>query len=161
MSPLPSKTCKDCGQSKPLDEFWRNAQSRDGRYLYCKPCGKARHAGYRSKNPQWRRSRTSNILKSRYNITIEQYEEMLDRQGGVCAACGETCKTGQSLAVDHDHGCCPGDRRSCGGCVRGLLCRSCNQALGFIERDNSHLFAYLDRAGSLALDKRPHGAALD
>jgi hypothetical protein len=31
--------------------------------------------------------------------------------------------------VDHDHNHCKGDR-SCGDCVRGLLCADCNRGLG-------------------------------
>jgi hypothetical protein len=38
------------------------------------------------------------------------------------------------LAVDHNHGCCPGEK-SCGKCVRGLLCDNCNQAIGKFRDD--------------------------
>jgi hypothetical protein len=69
---------------------------------------------------------------AKFNLTVEQYDQMLLVQGGVCAICKqpETHRhrgTGVvvSLAVDHDHRCCPG-RRSCGNCVRGLLCDRCN-----------------------------------
>lgn len=33
------------------------------------------------------------------------------------------------VAIDHDHKCCPG-HRSCGSCVRGIVCRSCNLLYG-------------------------------
>ena len=35
--------------------------------------------------------------------------------------------------VDHDHACCPEGGRSCGKCIRGLLCMECNKYLGFYE----------------------------
>jgi hypothetical protein len=51
------------------------------------------------------------------------------------------------LAVDHDHACCPGGS-SCGKCVRGLLCSTCNSALGLLGEDTGTLHraaGYLDR----------------
>jgi hypothetical protein len=36
------------------------------------------------------------------------------------------------LVVDHDHSCCPTESFSCGQCVRGLICRHCNSAAGFV-----------------------------
>ena len=33
-----TKICKDCKEEKLLDEFWRNNQTRDGRYNRCKAC---------------------------------------------------------------------------------------------------------------------------
>lgn len=32
------KQCRDCNVEKPLDQFWRNRSSADGRALYCIPC---------------------------------------------------------------------------------------------------------------------------
>lgn len=36
------KTCRDCGESKPLEEFNRHKQTSDGRNSYCKHCHRAR-----------------------------------------------------------------------------------------------------------------------
>jgi hypothetical protein len=37
------------------------------------------------------------------------------------------------LAVDHDHSCCPG-ARSCGSCIRALLCYNCNRFMGRVDK---------------------------
>jgi hypothetical protein len=51
---------------------------------------------------------------------------------------------GQLIHVEHDHACCQRKNRSCGKCVRGLLCHTCNIALGHIERRYAMARAYLD-----------------
>jgi hypothetical protein len=61
------------------------------------------------------------MLRSKYGISVEQYETMLKEQGGVCAICGGVNKDKRRLSVDHCHET---------GRVRGLLCRICNSNLG-------------------------------
>jgi hypothetical protein len=68
-------------------------------------------------------------LKRHYKMTLEDYDAMLDEQGGVCAIC-RTLPGQRRLAVDHDHNCCSGHERTCGHCIRGLLCANCNSILG-------------------------------
>lgn len=61
-----------------------------------------------------------------YRLDPHEWQAMVAAQGGGCAICGRTDK---SLHVDHDHRCCPGDK-SCGKCVRKLLCGNCNRGIG-------------------------------
>jgi hypothetical protein len=65
-------------------------------------------------------------------------------QGYACGMCRELFAEGQLIHVDHDHECCPVKNRSCGKCVRGLLCHGCNIALGHIEHRYAMARAYLD-----------------
>jgi hypothetical protein len=44
------------------------------------------------------------------------------------------------LAIDHDHGHCPG-QFSCGQCFRGFLCLRCNTLLGMADDDAARLQA--------------------
>ena len=57
-------------------------------------------------------------MRDRYGITVEQYEAMLEQQGGVCAVCG---RSDLEFHIDHDHST---------GVVRGVLCGLCNKGLG-------------------------------
>lgn len=64
-----------------------------------------------------------------YNISLDKWRQMVSEQGGACAICGDSART---LHVDHDHACCPG-QRSCGKCVRKLLCGPCNRGIGLFK----------------------------
>jgi Recombination endonuclease VII len=81
-----------------------------------------------------------------YNgLTMEAYFALLDSQGGVCAVCLGLNSHGARLSIDHDHSCCPGVK-SCGKCVRGLLCMRCNRATGLLRdsaKNAQRLAAYL------------------
>jgi hypothetical protein len=81
---------------------------------------------WRAANPEKNRRRYKQDLWRRYglDLTLDDFEVMLEKQGGVCAICKEPCSTGRDLAVDHDHET---------GVVRGLLCLTCNRFLGRIE----------------------------
>lgn len=99
---------------------------------------------WRAANPEAaRRISRRSTLKTRYGITLERYDELLADQNGGCAVCGGVNANGQSLAVDHDHTCCPG-RVSCGQCVRGLLCIGCNAGLGNFADSQQRLRAAAD-----------------
>ena len=78
-------------------------------------------------------------LYARYGLTPESYRELLISQGGRCAACrGEFGAKGPQ--IDHCHDL---------GHVRGILCTSCNLAIGHAKDDDARLFdlaVYLARA---------------
>ena len=76
--------------------------------------------------------------KYRYGITEEQYDELLEKQGNACAVCSVSFDTVHPN-VDHDHNCCPGTR-SCGKCLRGLLCSNCLTIASMVETR----FKYMD-----------------
>jgi len=73
----------------------------------------------RERTRRARRSKHNTHLKKAYGITIENYDSILESQGGRCAICkGGTSK--RHFAVDHNHR---------NGNVRGLLCARCNTGL--------------------------------
>ena len=64
-------------------------------------------------------------LKVRYGMTRKEYDSMMELQEGLCAV----CKQRPATHVDHDH---------VTGKARGILCMSCNTALGMF-RDNLNI----------------------
>lgn len=61
-------------------------------------------------------------LKKHYGLSEQDYNEMLEKQKGQCAICGNYRK----LVVDHCHNY---------GNVRSLLCSNCNSAIGLLGED--------------------------
>lgn len=78
-------------------------------------------------------SRRAIHLRWTYRLTLSDYDAILASQGGRCVNQGCRAENSGSgrFHVDHDHSCCPG-KKSCGKCIRGLLCSSCNVALGYL-----------------------------
>ena len=104
------KTCNVCKKELPFTEFGKNKASKDG-YLYmCKSC------------------KRNKMLMFYYNITTEEYNEMLKTQNYKCSICSITIdKSGPNgLCVDHDHTT---------GKIRELLCSHCNTSLGMMKED--------------------------
>lgn len=134
--------CTGCSASFPMDEFPRHPVWPDGRSPRCSSCAGKDDSRTVKRKAQVRKSVYKWVLMNRYGLTVEQYEEMHARQGGVCAICGEECSSGRSLAVDHDHKT---------GLVRGLLCTRCNWGLGHFLDDVVRLkaaIAYLSGSDS-------------
>ena len=104
----------------------------------CDQCGEAMRAYHHTRYEHRRKY----LLKRKYNLTDEDFWQMLANQDGRCAICRSTDPGRWDMwYVDHNHACCPGNR-TCGKCVRGLLCAKCNVGLGNF-RDNPR---YLEAA---------------
>lgn len=121
------RTCTKCGLTKPLDEFYKDASQRGGHRPDCRECVRKRTA--------------ERHYVSTYGMTEDELKLMLHDQGHACAVCGtpagEEAQSGLNpgthkrrnslgLVVDHCH---------TNGHVRGLLCSSCNMALGSAKDD--------------------------
>jgi hypothetical protein len=100
---------------------------------HIKYCSKKCYGQAQFKGTEWRSRSTKNWqLKRRFNISLGDYEELLDKQNHACAICKKSeqvlTKNGknQSLAVDHSHK---------DNIVRGLLCYKCNRLVGLADDD--------------------------
>ncbi len=73
-------------------------------------------------------------------MSPQDYDMLSARQGGACAICRR--QPAEALCVDHCHAT---------GKVRGLLCRTCNSAIGFLRDDEALVaaaLAYLRQASA-------------
>lgn len=154
------KHCSKCASTKPTDMFARNRARYDGLSIWCKSCVSA-YNKERGQKPEIK-ARSAELalaryhkltdeekaeynspkrrkkwhLQGKYNITLDWYYKKLSEQGGGCAICHKPPPENGFLSIDHDHSCCPVGGRSCGKCVRGLLCVTCNAGLHWIEKDS-------------------------
>jgi hypothetical protein len=78
--------------------------------------------------PQLLRTKTTSPAWRHHGMVRSQYDTLVDSSGGACMACGHRSNV-RDLHIDHEHKT---------GHIRGLLCRSCNQTLGFFK-DSSKL----------------------
>lgn len=148
-----AKACSVCREAKPLEHFAVYAGRPSGRQSRCREChneaAKKSYQRHKQKRRDWH-------LRKTFGISAADYELMLTGQGGKCAICGRREDTSHTrggigairLAVDHCHET---------GAVRGLLCRSCNTAIGKFRHDPLILKAaieYLERQRCKQNDSR-------
>jgi hypothetical protein len=128
-----NKVCVKCGIEKDLDLFAKGRNYKDGRRGTCKRCHTDYVIDYYNKNPDKKAEKVRlnsgrDTNWKRHKISKEHYDQMLSKFNGKCHSCRDNVAT----SIDHDHSCCPG-LRSCGKCVRGVLCHNCNSALGLMK----------------------------
>lgn len=111
-----NKLCIKCSVWYPESNFARNALRKDGLAAYCKLCVRV----------NWDES----YRVVRFGLSKGSIERILIAQNYKCAIC--SAGVDRSSPVDHDHKCCPG-RSACGACVRGIICRTCNSYLGYVN----------------------------
>jgi hypothetical protein len=120
VSPRPDgHTLRKTDPKKPIGPdnwYWKEAISSSNKAVYAKK--------WRDANPE----KTKNSeLKTRFGITLQDYQRMAEAQNHRCAICGEleigVDKQGvpRRMPVDHCHAT---------GKIRELLCSACNKALG-------------------------------
>jgi hypothetical protein len=109
-------------QRYPLDEAERaRRKARHAERMNDPEYREARNAYSRRMRAEHPERHRNYILRTKYNMTQQDYDDLLAFQGGVCALCGKPPTEGHILHVDHDHET---------DTVRGLCHFSCNYALG-------------------------------
>jgi hypothetical protein len=141
------KVCKKCGEEQPKTNF----RSRGGKQKHllkshCNNCLKKDHERWVKQNKEAvrkYRAKDKWTLKkrcARHNITPEEFWCMYEEQDGTCPICDKGIEA-ESSAIDHNHKT---------GEVRGILCKSCNRALGLFGDSPQNLArakSYLEESG--------------
>lgn len=91
--------------------YWHLPLKKGSKVLRCSSCRQPRAPQLAPSPRHW---------QSRYAITADERETLMQRQDGLCAAgCGRA-----ATDLDHDHE---------SGRVRGILCGNCNKAEGLLK----------------------------
>lgn len=136
--------CRSCKQEFPWSNFAASPSRRPfGLASQCLDCDRKRKSDqkYRKyrENPEFYKAVNRRKRLQKFGLTVEEYEEMLRRQGGVCALCKKpetyihhASRKPASLSVDHCH---------ITGKVRALLCANCNKGIGCFKDSPDLLIA--------------------
>jgi hypothetical protein len=141
------KICSKCNEKKELMLFAKGKRYKDGRRNVCKKCHTAYVTAYYNNNPEKKaaKNKMNSVYQNnwiRHRISEERYNQLLNLHNGKC----HSCKDKMAVSIDHDHNCC-NQARSCGQCVRGVLCNQCNSALGLLQENKKKIQGLLDYIG--------------
>lgn len=148
------KWCPHCERTLPVDRFGFNRRTKTGLMGYCRECNAEKSRKWKQDNPDRaaehaaQRAPRSTLERRKvglwvnYRMTWDDYQERLAEQNARCAVCGtsDPGTASGTFHIDHDHSCCAGNK-SCGRCVRGLLCSPCNRGIGHMKDDPERLIA--------------------
>lgn len=137
---LLKKKCRDCNIVLISGENIRPSALKKKDYL-CKKCRNKRQRKkyasnieeYRSKDRKrmlkWRKNNPEKALAldiRKFGLSLQDYYSILRYQSHVCALCKRPPKKWSRLCVDHCH---------ITNKIRGLLCDTCNRAIGILGED--------------------------
>ena len=138
------KTCSNCNVEKPITKFY--TRSNGTPRGVCKQCIRDQQKARYAANPEVKRDYS---LRSLYDITLEQRNELSEKQDHLCAICNEdgaACRQKKkkkkngvigNLVVDHDHKITTHIK------IRAMLCNRCNVALGMVDDNVTLLHAMI------------------
>ncbi|KKN03457.1 hypothetical protein LCGC14_1107430 [marine sediment metagenome] len=130
-----TKCCRKCGETKSLSAFSKDKNRKDGYNCWCKDCRKNYVILWTNSCVSQRGS----YLKAKYGLSIQDYNQIFNKQRGCCAICGRHQDEFKiALAVDHDH-------RT--DVIRGLLCADCNRGIGFFRENRGCLMKAIQYLG--------------
>lgn len=166
------KTCKKCGEPKPLTEFYANSRMRDGRLNACRACATADTRAYKERHADQHKARMKAYHHANRDRLLEQqrayreenrerlaaqrraantgftpalWEQVLEHQQHRCAVCRIDLRALKRTQVHADHCHQTGN-------PRGILCQRCNTSIGQFNDDPTLLrraAAYLEAPPTL------------
>ena len=142
------KACKKCNIEKPLSEFRsRGGKMKHLKKSYCNKCLYSEHKKWVNENQdkvrEYREKDAWTLVKrcARRGISPEILVSTYESQSGLCPICESEISIIDS-AIDHNH---KTDE------FRGVLCKTCNRALGLFKDNPTILmnaYSYLKSKGS-------------
>ena len=117
------KECSLCRETKPLFDFYAHPTATHGRRPECKRCRNHSEIERRRSSSKARQLARDATQRWRYKLEPLDRAALLAAQDGGCAICQTFAGR---MVVDHEHA---------SGRVRGILCDSCNVALGHFRDD--------------------------
>lgn len=125
VDPATPKTCTRCGETKATALFRKDRSYLDARSNWCNECHKVEDKKRYRKHLHHRRAQArTGMLKYKYGLSEIAFDLLREQQGNRCAICEAGFKARGDICIDHNHTT---------GATRGLLCRTCNFALGLFR----------------------------